>query len=406
MSNEQTIWSFLIGKIGNAYGAAGLMGNLYAESGLNPINLENAYEKKLGYTDSTYTDAVDSGKYTNFVRDSAGYGLAQWTYWSRKQKLLLFAKNRGVSIGNLEMQLDFLWKELNDSYPAVVTALKTATSVRGASDAVMVKFENPKDQSETAKSNRAKIGQTYYDKYSNMEKGSVNTMTETEARSILVSAAKSYLGFSEASGKHKKIIDLYNSVTPLPRSYKVTYTDAWCATFVSAMAIQCGMTGIIPRECSCYYQVEAFKKLGEWCENDAYTPKPGDIIYYDWQDSGSGDNTGVPDHVGIVESVSGSSITVIEGNKNDSVERRTIAVNGRYIRGYGLPNYSAWAKKHTKEETKVSEKWYEKSGEWAEAKKLGITDGTRPDDTATRAEVAAMILRGMKLIAEKCGVKL
>lgn len=74
--NENTIWNYLIDKIGNPYGVAGLMGNLYVESGLRPDNLQNTYEKKLGMTDAQYTAAVDDGSYTNFVHDSAGYGLA------------------------------------------------------------------------------------------------------------------------------------------------------------------------------------------------------------------------------------------------------------------------------------------------------------------------------------------
>lgn len=173
-------------------------------------------------------------------------------------------------------------------------------------------------------------------------------MTEFEARGLYVNTTKSYLNFSEASGKHKQIIDLYNSMSPLPRGYKVTYTDAWCATFVSAMAIKCKMTDIIPRECGCYYQVEAFKKMNRWMENDAYRPQAGDIIYYDWQDNGVGDNTGVPDHVGIVCSVSEDNIiTVIEGNYSDTVKYRYIKVNARNIRGYGLPDYVKWAKAHT-----------------------------------------------------------
>ena len=171
-------------------------------------------------------------------------------------------------------------------------------------------------------------------------------MTEREARSLFVNTAKSYLNFSEASGKHKQIINLYNSVLPLPRNYKVTYTDAWCATYVSAMAIKSKMTDIIPRECSCYFQVEGFKKLGRWMENDAYRPNPGDIIYYDWQDSGAGDNTGVPDHVGIVCSVSeDNTMAIIEGNYSDTVKYRYIKVNARNIRGYGLPDFASWAKK-------------------------------------------------------------
>lgn len=129
-NNEEKIWNYLKGAGLNDCGAAGLMGNLYAESGLRPDNLQNTYEKKLGMTDTSYTAAVDGGTYTGFVRDCAGYGLAQWTYWSRKQGLFNFAKAAGRSIGDLEMQLDFLMKELREGYKAVLTTLKTAGSVR------------------------------------------------------------------------------------------------------------------------------------------------------------------------------------------------------------------------------------------------------------------------------------
>ena len=164
-NNEEKIWNFLTGKGLNSYGAAGLMGNLFAESGLNPHNLQNTYEKKLGYTDDSYTEAVDSGKYTGFTHDSAGYGLAQWTYWSRKEALLNYVKVAGASIGDLETQLGFLWKELGENYAAVLATLKKATSVRQASDAVLLKYEQPKDQSASVQTKRASYGQTYFDKY-------------------------------------------------------------------------------------------------------------------------------------------------------------------------------------------------------------------------------------------------
>ena len=164
-------------------------------------------------------------------------------------------------------------------------------------------------------------------------------MTEKELRQSYVNAAVSYLGCKESNGSHKKIIDLYNSHKPLARNYAVKYTDSWCATFVSAMAIKTGLTDIIPTECGCGQMIQLFQKLGAWVENDAYRPSAGDVIFYDWDDSGAGDNTGWPDHVGIVESVSGGNIVVIEGNKNNAVGRRTIPVNGRYIRGYGVPKY-------------------------------------------------------------------
>lgn len=158
-------------------------------------------------------------------------------------------------------------------------------------------------------------------------------------RNDIVKQARSWVGLKESNGSHKKIIDIYNGHTPRARNYKVKYTDAWCATFVSAVAIKCGATDIIPTECGCGQMIALFKKLGEWQENDDYKPEPGDVIFYDWSDSGKGDNAEWPDHVGIVEKVSGNVITVIEGNKIDAVGRRTINVNGRFIRGYGVPKY-------------------------------------------------------------------
>jgi hypothetical protein len=157
--------------------------------------------------------------------------------------------------------------------------------------------------------------------------------------SKIVAQARSWLGCKESDGSHKKIIDVYNGHKPLARGYAVKYTDAWCATFVSAVAIAVGYTDIIPTECGCGQMLDLFKKLGCWVESDSYKPGPGDIIFYDWEDTGAGDNTGYPDHVGIVESVSGNTITLIEGNYSNSVKRRSIAVNAKLIRGYGVPKY-------------------------------------------------------------------
>lgn len=166
---EERIWRFLKGKLLSDCGAAGLMGNLYAESGLNPVNLQNTHERKLGLSDKEYTQQVDFGLYADFVHDGAGYGLAQWTFWSRKQNLLAFAKSREKSIGDLETQLEFLWKELTESYASLAQMLLSASSVRAASDAVLLQFERPADQSETAKARRAAYGQKYYDQFAGKE---------------------------------------------------------------------------------------------------------------------------------------------------------------------------------------------------------------------------------------------
>ena len=165
MPNDQFIWDFLKKEGFNDYGVAGLMGNLYAESGLLSNNLQNTFNSKLGLSDEEYTKRVDNGTYTNFVHDSAGYGLAQWTYWSRKQNLLNFAKSKGKSIGDLEIQLQFLITELRNSYRnSVYNILKTATSIQQASDAVLLNFECPAN-AQTQRTKRAQLGQNYYNKF-------------------------------------------------------------------------------------------------------------------------------------------------------------------------------------------------------------------------------------------------
>ena len=171
-------------------------------------------------------------------------------------------------------------------------------------------------------------------------------MTEKELRKKVVDTAESYFGCKESDGSHKKIIDLYNSHKPLARGYAVKYTDAWCSTFASAVAIACGLTDIIPTECGCEKHIQLFKALGAWTENDAYIPGLGDYVFYDWQDGtnyATTDNSGAADHVGIVTAISGNIITVTEGNMSNAVGHRKLNVNGRYIRGFGTPKYAAKA---------------------------------------------------------------
>jgi len=164
--NEAAIWKYLKAQGLTDAGVAGLMGNIYAESGLNPKNLQNTYEKKLGYTDATYTIAVDNGTYKNFVKDGAGYGLCQWTYWTRKQALYAFCKAIGASIGDLNAQLRFLMKELTESFKSVLGVLITTTSVREASDAVLLQFERPAKMNDPAvQQKRTEYSQKYYDQF-------------------------------------------------------------------------------------------------------------------------------------------------------------------------------------------------------------------------------------------------
>lgn len=170
------------------------------------------------------------------------------------------------------------------------------------------------------------------------DEGEKKTMGKT-AESVL-NVMRGWLGFNESNGRFKEIIDLYNSVKPLPRGYAVKYSDEWCDTCVSAAAVKAGCEELIGRECGVEKHIEIFKQKGIWIEDGTVIPKPGYVIAYNW-DRSTQPNDGYADHIGYVESVSGSNITVIEGNKGEAVARRVIPVGWGYIRGYAAPKYDA-----------------------------------------------------------------
>lgn len=162
------------------------------------------------------------------------------------------------------------------------------------------------------------------------------------SRSKVVNLARSWVGLNEKDGSYKKIIDIYNSQKSFPRGIKMDYKWSWCACTWSALAISLGYTDIMPIEISCGELIKKAKSIGIWKENDGFVPSPGDGILYDWDDNGIGDNTGWPDHIGIIEYVNINSgyMVVIEGNYSDSVKKRTISINGKYIRGFITPKYT------------------------------------------------------------------
>lgn len=177
------------------------------------------------------------------------------------------------------------------------------------------------------------------------------------SRDEVVKLVKSWEGLNEKNGSYKKIIDIYNGYKgTLPRKIKMQYGWAWCACTWSALAIQLGYTDIMPIEISCNELIKAAKAMGIWVENDAYVPRPGDAVLYDWDDSGKGDNTGWPDHVGTIIQVNESSgyFIVMEGNYSKAVKKRTISINGKFIRGFICPKYDENVGKPSAEETKTS----------------------------------------------------
>lgn len=216
--------------------------------------------------------------------------------------------------------------------------------------------------------------------------------TELELRQKVVGVITGWIGAKKGSAVHHQIIDLYNTIQPLPRKARMSYTMDWCAATVSAAFQAAGLIDLIPPECSCGEMMRQAQARGIWQERDDYRPKLGDIVLYDWQDSGKGDNRGAPDHVGIVTAVGVEGFTVTEGNMGSPshVGTRPMLYDGRYIRGFITPNYAA------KAGAMVDKPWYQDAMEWA--KTAGIMDGTRPLDNLTRGEAAVMLQRLYHLI--------
>ena len=158
-------------------------------------------------------------------------------------------------------------------------------------------------------------------------------------RSEFVAQMQSWVGLKESNGSHKKIVTIYNSIDPLPVGYRLKVSDDWCAATVSAAAQVCDATDIIPCECSAPRMVDKAQEMGIWVEADNHVPLPGDLCVYDWDDNGKGDNKGGEDHIGGVETCDGENFVVIEGNYQNAVKRRTMEVNGRYIRGFICPKF-------------------------------------------------------------------
>lgn len=345
-SEMETAWRYFIEKGLTEAGAAGLMGNLYAESaGFHPNRVEFLCIRRLKeagkiYTDTTYTEAVDDGRITTsqFLNPLPGrvygYGLAQWTSPDRKRGLYSLCKSREVSIANLQAQLDYIMDELSNKYMVVLQTLKLSGNVRQSSNMVLYNFEQPENPDKLAET-RYQYAAAIYNRFKN---GGVKVKITA---SQILDTARAWLGYSEANGKHKQIIAVYNSHKPLARGYTVQPNDSWCDTFVSAVFIKAGAVGLIGgTECGVEEHIKIFKSAGIWIEDGTITPKQGDIICYNWNDS-TQPNNGYADHIGIVENVAAGQITTIEGNYKDAVGRRVIPVGWGYIRGYARPRYAA-----------------------------------------------------------------
>ena len=344
MDNAQKIWGRLISAGLTPAGAAGLMGNLYAESGLRPDNLQNSCEKKLGYSDADYTAAVDCGAYTGFVTDGAGYGLAQWTYPSRKAALLAYVKARGRSVGDLDAQVDYLLQELGSIFPAVLGKLRTTGDVREASDCVLLQFERPADQGALVRARRTGYAQEFYNTFA--EKGE-SAMTAAERLVATTEEQVGYLGKktnaqlddfkANAGGRFNKFARDLDALGDFYNGKKNGYD--WCDVFVDWCFVRTfgrelaqKLLGQPDRSLGAGtgYSLNYYKAKGRLFS----APEPGDQIFF-----GDAKSTW---HTGIVVKVEGGFVHTIEGNAGNpsAVRACRYAIGGKNIKGYGRPDWT------------------------------------------------------------------
>ena len=346
--SEAFIWEYLTKHGMTKAGAAGMMGNMYFESGMIPYRVEMLCLKRLSqagkyYTDSTYTAFVDNGTITReqFIHPlpgkQYGYGLCQWTSPGRKGNLYDFAKSKRVSIGDEEMQLEYLISELKRSYPAVWSVLTTTGSIREATYYVLSRFEMPADRGQTVQEQRYKQASKYYDLY-----GKGEDMTETQAIDKVLNialaeegyyekASAAYLDSKTANAGASKYTKYGREMHALqPRN--MDYPAAWCDCFVDwcfykafgadlARKVLCGDFDDYTVNSANYY-----RRAGRWTK----TAKRGYQAFFQ--------NGGIC-HTGLVLNVSGGKVYTIEGNKSNRVCRKEYNLGDSYIAGYGMPKY-------------------------------------------------------------------
>lgn len=372
---------------------AGLMGNLCAESGLDPCNLQGSYEKKLDMSDDEYTRAVDSGEYQNFVNDKAGYGLAQWTYHTRKEALLEFARVRHASIGDLDMQLEFLWRELG-RYSAVLKVLIAAESVKEASDAVVLKYERPANQSEDNLAKRASYGERYFKKYAKEKAMGYDPQKVIDVAfgevGYLEKKSNSKLDDKTANAGDKNYTKYARDLDEMGFYNGKKNGFAWCDMFVdwcfitaygldAAQELTCQRIGKNNCGAGCKYSRRYYKDKGQLFDE----PKPGDQIFFWPKDEIGGPAVA---HTGLVYDVDDKYVYTVEGNTSGAngvvangggVCKKKYRLTYNRIAGYGRPRYSTEAEKPsenskwTKTLTVTGGKVNIRSGNGKEFKALG-----------------------------------
>lgn len=320
--------------------AAGCTANILHESNGRPENVENT----CPISDEDYTRGVDDGSYTNFVGDRYGYGLCQWTYYTRKEALLKYAKEHGVSIADADMQFQFMARELRESYAYVWNTLITTSDPYTAGYVMCEKFERPKG-GETSAKQRGQKAKEIYDRCKNAGVTGVYYNPQK-----LIDWGYSQVGYHEKASNsqlddpkanpgdknYTKYAALLDSLGDFYNGIK--QGQMWCDVFYDAGMVECYGRKAAQyllcqpdRSCGagCRFSAEYYKASGRFFKSG---PQKADQIFF-----GTGwDNV---THTGMVVEVSDTHVTTIEGNTSDQVSKRTYKLSDPNIFGYGRPRW-------------------------------------------------------------------
>lgn len=329
--------------------ACALLAQIQKESLFKPENLEDSRNRSMGMTDLQYVDAVDNGSYMNFVHDGAGFGLAQWTFYTRKQALLNYCKVRNKSIGDLETQIAFLIWEMKATFGAIWNKCLTSHDLKDLTWTLLDTWENP-DEKQNNMIERYGYAQEWYRKFSSQNgKKEASGITKQESINRVLNLARAELGYREKASnsnlddktanagsanwtKYARDLDRTNWYNGGKNGY------AWCDIWYDWLFYKCfgdplgrnmlcqpiGSAGA-----GCLYSAQYYKSAGRWHTN---SPQPGDQIFFTY-------SSGEYSHTGLVEQVNGDTVTTIEGNTSDSVGRRNYNIGNPVIAGYGRPNW-------------------------------------------------------------------
>ena len=312
---------------------AALMAQIQAESAFIVNNLEDTANAKLGMTDEQYVKAVDSGSYTNFVRDGFGFGIYQLTFYTRKQNFLNYVRARNGSIGDLKLQVGFMFWEFQNYFAGIWNQMKSSHNLYDLTKELLEKWENPYEHVNNLRV-RYGYAQIWINKVKDFKEVN-NTMTQNEAIEKVLDLAKGEIGYHEQGDNVTKYAAYLDSIAGFYNGPKNGF--AWCDVYVDYLFVKSFGADIGRRMvcqplqsagAGCLYSAQYYKQAGRWVTY----PQPGDQIFFSYA-------PGEYSHTGIVESVANGMVNTIEGNTSDMVARRSYPLASGSIVGYGRPNW-------------------------------------------------------------------